>query len=190
MAIQPMYGEYKDTRRIGPGHYIGAETLTASCIIPEPDKLDKNFISASPRLPRERAPMNVGSNTATVALDKAKWDQKATGTNRYHAAKSTRVWLRLLCCCCCCCCCCCGSPADTSPADASLAERPHLLKPLWCWILCTAYTRARSTGRWVRTSRDRRPARTDLRGAPSPLFGALTGAPLESTVHTLASTLP
>lgn len=90
MAISPAYGDSKGARSIGPGFYEGAEAHTASMIVHSPEKLDQNFMSASPRLPRDKAPMNVGGSVASVGQDKASWKHKAIGAHGPYTSKVGR----------------------------------------------------------------------------------------------------
>lgn len=69
--ISPIRAPYEND--LGPGTYEGAEKHGSSMTIRRPGVLQCNFASGTPRLPRDRPPMNVGSNTSSVMIDQHSW---------------------------------------------------------------------------------------------------------------------
>ena len=68
LGLQPPYAP----NTLGPGTYEGAAAAKAMAVR-EPDKEQCTFASGSPRLPKEPAPLNVGSNMSSVAIDRSSW---------------------------------------------------------------------------------------------------------------------
>jgi len=81
LAIKPQYDN-----DLGPGSYDAA---SGAIVIPRPGKLQGNFASGSPRLPKDHPPTSgVGSNTASVEHDQRSWTAPRIWTSKAHAGRS------------------------------------------------------------------------------------------------------
>ena len=155
MAISPAYGDSKELGALGLAFYEGAEAHTASMIVHSPEKLDQNFMSASPRLPRDKAPMNVGGSVASVGQDKVSWKHKAIGAHGPYTSKVTADGRQH-----------CGAVFNHTRAcgQARAWCRPFIAAPTYSTQ--TIFTSSRSPRRWaIRLACTPRPSTVVLLGS-------------------------
>lgn len=86
--ISPLRAPYE--RDLGPGSYEDAERHGASMVVSRPGMLQANFASGTPRLPRDRPPMNVGSNTSSVGIDQHAWDEPKVWMGKADSGRHVR----------------------------------------------------------------------------------------------------
>ena len=83
-VISPIEPAYEN--ELGPGSYKGAEF--SSMAIDRPLSPQCNFASGTPRLPRDRPPLNVGSNYASVDQDRHTWQQPKVWMAKAHSGRN------------------------------------------------------------------------------------------------------